>query len=743
MGAAKKSPKTQIEELREQIRYHNDRYHNQDAPEIPDVEYDMLVRELQALEAEHPEFAVADSPTQQVGDTPTTAFAPVTHEMPMMSLDNAFNLEELDGWALRVAKGLDLEVAAPDEPEADGGDGDRDGDHDGDNDRDNGGTDPATDGDAAAGDTEVGGPSESESEDAEPVAVSAATIPVGYVCELKIDGVACSLRYENGELVQAATRGNGRVGEDITANVRGISVIPESLKGSPPPVVEVRGEVYLPVSTFDALNESQEAAGLPRYANPRNTAAGSLRQKDPAITAGRGLAFWSYQLGVVEGGPELGGHGDALDWLAELGLPVNPERRRVETVEDVAAFTDHWLEHRHDLDYEIDGAVVKVDGLARQEALGATAKAPRWAIAVKFPPEERTTKLLDIQVSIGRTGKATPFAVLEPVFVGGSTVQMATLHNDDQVRLKDVHPGDTVVVRKAGDVIPEVLGPVLAERPKRMRRWKFPADCPACGTPLIRPEGEAHNFCMNPVCPAQRQGRIEHFTSRGGMDIEGMGESRVALFIEKGFIADVGDIYNIPWDEVAELEGFGQTSIDNLMAAIEASKDRPLSNLLVGLGIRHLGPAGAEVLAAGFGHIDAIAAASAEEMAAVDGVGPTIATSVAEYFLSPEAKALVEKFKAAGVNVVGPEVTEIPQVLAGLSIVVSGTLEGFSRDGAADAIKSRGGKNPGSVSKKTTALVVGAEPGASKLTKAEDLGVPVLDEAGFAALLETGALPEA
>lgn len=732
MGKAKTSAssaidprvESRLEELRAVIIHHNDRYYNQDAPEIPDVEYDMLVRELQAIEAGHPELITEDSPTQLVGDSPSATFAPVTHEMPMMSLDNAFDRGELDSWATRVAKGLDMEVSAPP--------ADTDGD------------DAADSDEAAESDdgTEAGEAEEEAPEVVEEPAPPIGEIPIGYVCELKIDGVACSLRYEGGRLVQAATRGNGRVGEDITGNVRGISVIPEVLSGSPPPVLEVRGEVYLPVQTFNALNESQEAAGLPRYANPRNTAAGSLRQKDPAVTASRGLAFWSYQLGVVEGGPTLSGHAAALDWLAELGLPVNPERRRVDTIEEVMGFADHWLEHRHDLDYEIDGAVVKVDGLARQEALGSTAKAPRWAIAVKFPPEERTTKLLDIQVSIGRTGKATPFAVLEPVFVGGSTVQMATLHNDDQVRLKDVHPGDTVIVRKAGDVIPEVLGPVLSERPKRMQRWKFPEGCPACGTPLVRPEGEAHNFCQNPVCPAQRQGRIEHFTSRGGMDIEGMGESRVALFIEKGFIADVGDIFTIDWDEVAELDGFGQTSIDNLQAAITASKERPLANLLVGLGVRHLGPAGAEVLAANFGHIDAIAAATAEEMAAVDGVGPTIAASVAEYFSSEEAKALVEKFKAAGVNVQGPELSSVPQVLEGLSIVVSGSLDGFSRDGAADAIKSRGGKNPGSVSKKTTALVVGAEPGASKLAKAEDLGVPILDEAAFEKLLESGQLPD-
>ena len=715
-AAGKPDPAARAAELRDLIAYHNQRYHTEDAPEIPDVEYDMLVRELQALEAADPSLVVADTPTAQVGGAPSTAFAPVTHAMPMMSLDNAFNREELDGWAARVAKGLDLEPVTPDPGETVA--------------KTEAADVSAEDADAAA-------------EAAEAAALAAArSAPVGYVCELKIDGVACSLRYENGVLVQAATRGNGRVGEDITANVRGISVIPEQLEGkSHPAVVEVRGEVYMPVPVFDQLNEAQEAAGLPRYANPRNTAAGSLRQKDPAVTKSRGLAFWSYQLGLVEGGPQLSGHAAALDWIGELGLPVNPERRLVETIDDVTAFTDHWLEHRHDLEYEIDGAVVKVDGLARQEALGATAKAPRWAIAVKFPPEERTTKLLDIQVSIGRTGKATPFAVLEPVFVGGSTVQMATLHNDDQVRLKDVHPGDTVIVRKAGDVIPEVLGPVLAERPKRLRRWKFPENCPACNTPLIRPEGEAHNFCQNPVCPAQRQGRIEHFTSRGGMDIEGMGESRVALFIERGFIADVGDIYSIDWEEVAKLDGFGQTSIDNLRSAIEASKERPLANLLVGLGIRHLGPAGAEVLAGSFGHMDAIAAATAEEMAAVDGVGPTIATSVAQYFTTPEAQDLVEKFRAAGVNLQGPEVTSMPQVLDGLSIVVSGTLEGYSRDGAADAIKSRGGKNPGSVSKKTTALVVGGDPGASKLTKAETLGVPILDEAGFEILLETGQLP--
>jgi len=562
---------------------------------------------------------------------------------------------------------------------------------------------------------------------------------VDYVCELKIDGIAISLLYEDGRFVRAATRGNGVTGEDVTENVRTIAVVPDRLKGEAPAVLEVRGEVYMPKSAFEELNRRQGEAGGRLFSNPRNSGAGSLRQKDPRVTASRDLGYFAYQLGEVEGGPRFRRHSDTLEFLDRAGLPVNPEVRGSDGLDEVHDYCRHWLEHRHDLDYEIDGAVVKVDDLAQREELGATSKSPRWAIAYKFPPEEATTQLLDIMVSIGRTGKATPFAMLEPVRVSGSTVQLATLHNEDQVRLKDVRPGDTVTVRKAGDVIPEVVAPVLARRPEGLPEWTFPNTCPVCGGPLVRLPGESDTFCTNAECPGQRAGRIGHFASRGAMDIEGLGEKRVLQLTGAGLLDDVGDIYSLGYEDLAGLEGFGDLSARNLLAAIERSKQRPLANLLTGLNIRHLGQRGAEVLAHALGGLDRILEASEEELAATDGVGPVIATAVHAFFALDPNRAVVEKLRAAGVNFAGAaSSSDVPQTLAGTAIVVTGTLAAMSRDRAVEAVKARGGTSPGSVSKKTSYLVAGTEPGAAKVSKAEELGVPVLDEEAFLALLDNG-----
>ena len=562
---------------------------------------------------------------------------------------------------------------------------------------------------------------------------------VDYVCELKIDGIACSLLYEDGVYVRGATRGNGVVGEDVTENVRTIPVIPERLTvGDPPAVLEVRGEVYMPMSAFEELNQRQGEAGLRLFANPRNSGARSLRQKDPKITASRDLRFWAYQLGDVEGGPRLRRHSETLDFLRRAGLPINPEVRGVGTLEDVFAYCEHWLAHRHDLGYEIDGVVVKVDDLAQREELGSTSKSPRWAIAYKFPPEEATTLLKDIMVSIGRTGKATPFAQLEPVRVSGSTVQLATLHNQDQVRVKDVRPGDTVTVRKAGDVIPEVVAPVLSKRPPDLPEWTFPTTCPVCGRPLVRIEGESDTFCVNVDCPAQRDGRIGHFASRGAMDIEGLGERRVMQLTAASLLADPGDIYGLAYDDLMSLEGFADISARNLLEAIAQSKTRPLPNLLIGLSIRHVGGRGAEVLAEAFGHLDRIVEASEEEMAAAAGVGPVIARSVHEFFALDRNRVVVDKLRAAGLNFEGVARSVLPPTLAGKAVVVTGTLDSMSREKAVEAVKARGGTSPGSVSKKTAYLVAGAEPGAAKVARAEECGVPVIDEAAFLHLLDTG-----
>ncbi len=667
------------ESLRAQIEHHNQRYHGLDDPEISDADYDELVKDLRQIEADFPELITPDSPTQRVAGRRNEAFAPVVHRVPMMSLDNAFTEAELVSWGERLQRRL--------------GEGD--------------------------------GP-----------------VDVGFVCELKIDGVAISIRYERGRLVQAATRGDGRVGEDVTANVATIAAVPARLLAGAPEVLEVRGEVYMSSAAFDALNARQLELGDRVFINPRNSAAGSLRQKDPSITASRELSMWCYQLGEIEGGPPFKRHQETLEFLAGLRLPVNPNIRVLGSLAEVHRYCMDWQQHRHNLDYEIDGVVVKVDDLARRADLGSTSKAPRWAIAYKFPPEERTTKLKAIQVSIGRTGRATPFAQLEPVFVGGANVSQATLHNEDQVRAKDVRPGDTVIVRRAGDVIPEVIGPVLADRPAGLPEWEFPRTCPCpIASLLVRPEGESDTRCVHPECPYQLHGSIEHFASRGAMDIESFGEQRVRQFLELGLLHDIADIYTLDLDRIRALEGYGEVSVGNLADAIEASKQRPLPNLLVGLNIRHLGYAGSELLARHLGHLDRIMAASEADLAGVEGVGPVIARAVHEWFADPTHRALIEKLRAAGVNLEGPEAIDVPQTLAGKTVVVTGTLEGFSRDTVEAEIKARGGKAPGSVSKKTLAVVAGEGPGASKVSKAEELGVPVIDEAAFVKLLETGELP--
>jgi len=669
-------PANRAAELRALIDHHTERYHVLDDPEISDAEFDALVRELRALEDAHPELRTPDSPTQRVGGRASSAFAEVRHRVPMMSLDNAFNFDELVAWGKRMERYISDDV--------------------------------------------------------------------DYVCELKIDGIACSLLYENGRYVRGATRGNGVVGEDITDNVRTITVVPDGLTGDddPPAVLEVRGEVYMPLAAFQELNRRQGEAGLRLFANPRNSGAGSLRQKDPEVTASRELGFFAYQLGEIEGGPRLRSHHQTLDYLKSAGLCVNPEVAVVDSLEAVFAYCRHWTEHRHDLDYEIDGVVVKVDDLGQREELGSTSKSPRWAIAFKFPPEEATTRLRDIMVSIGRTGKATPFAQLEPVRVSGSTVQLATLHNQDQVRVKDVRPGDTVTVRKAGDVIPEVVAPVLSLRPPDLAEWQFPDTCPVCRGPLVRLEGESDTFCVNVDCPAQRAGRIGHFASRGAMDIEGLGERRVMQLTDAGLLADPGDIYALTYEALMSLEGFADISARNLLDAISASKSRPLPSLLVGLSIRHVGGRGAEVLAEAFGHLDRIVEASEEEMASAPGVGPVIAKSVGEFFALDRNRAVVDKLRAAGVNLEGVARSQLPPTLAGKAVVVTGTLESMSREKAVDAVKARGGSSPGSVSKKTAYVVAGAEPGQAKVTKAEACGVPIIDEAAFLHLLDTGDLLE-
>ena len=665
-------------ELVEQLRAHQFAYYVRQAPTVSDAEYDALLRRLEALEEEHPALRTPDSPTQVVGGMFSTEFAAVDHIERMLSLDNAFSAEELAAWAERAARDA-------------GGD------------------------------------------------------PVHYLCELKIDGLAVNLLYEDGRLVRAATRGDGRTGEDVTLNVRTIRDVPDRLAGEDHPHrVEVRGEVFFPIEAFADLNASLVESGRAPFANPRNAASGSLRQKDPRVTAGRPLHLLVHGLGARDG-LEVARQSEAYELMRSWGLPVSSHYRVVDDLRAVQDYVAHYGEQRHSVEHEIDGVVVKVDEVAIQRRLGSTSRAPRWAIAYKYPPEEVNTRLLDIRVNVGRTGRVTPYGVMEPVLVSGSTVEMATLHNASEVRRKGVLIGDTVVLRKAGDVIPEILGPVVDLRDGSEREFVMPTECPSCGTPL-RPEreGDADIRCPNArSCPSQLRERLFHVASRSALDIEALGWEAAQALLDAKVVTDEGDLFTLTETELRTVPLFtrkdGELSANGrrLLANLEEAKRQPLWRVLVALSIRHVGPTAARSLAQALGSIDRIRAAASEDLAAVDGVGPVIAEAVREWFEVDWHAEVVRKWAEAGVRMQDERDETVPRVLEGLTIVVTGSLERWSRDEAKEAILSRGGKASGSVSKRTSYVVVGDSPG-SKHDAAVRLGVPVLDEDGFAALLDGG-----
>jgi DNA ligase (NAD+) len=666
--------------LAEEIRGHQFRYYVLDSPTVSDGQFDKLLGELQALEEEHPSLVTPDSPTQNVGGTFSTIFTAYDHLERMLSLDNVFDTEELLGWVERVER-------------------------------------------------EVGA--------------------TKYLCELKIDGLAINLLYQDGKLTRALTRGDGRTGEDVTLNVRTLQEVPDTLTGTDeypvPALVEVRGEVFFRVEDFAELNARLVEAGKPPFANPRNTAAGSLRQKDPRVTKSRRLRLICHGLGRRDGF-EPAQQSEAYDALAAWGLPVSSRSKVIESSKELAELVGYWGEHRHDAEHEIDGIVIKVDDVSLQRRLGTTSRAPRWAIAYKYPPEEAITTLLDIQVNVGRTGRVTPFAVMEPVTVAGSTVAMATLHNAEEVKRKGVLIGDRVVIRKAGDVIPEVLGPVAEARTGDEREFVMPTRCPECHTTLAhQKEGDIDIRCPNSrSCPAQLRERLFHLAGRGAFDIEVLGYEAAAALLEAGAVADEGDIFDLDEEKLERVDLFrtkaGELSANGrkLLANLDIAKDRPLWKVIVALSIRHVGPTAAQALAREFGSLERIENASEEELSEVDGVGPTIAHAVQEWFDVDWHREVVEKWRAAGVRMEEERDDSIPRNLEALSIVVTGSLPGFSRDEAKEAIMSRGGKAAGSVSKKTAFVVVGDAPG-SKYDKAVQLKVPVLDENGFRVLLERGA----
>ena len=679
-------------------------YYALDNPELTDAEFDRLLIELQQLEAAYPELITEDSYTQRVGGYVSEQFEPVQHAARMYSMDDAMNLEELDAWLSRTDEALG---ASP-------------------------------------------------------------TNPVAYTCELKIDGLGVALTYRDGQFVRAATRGDGSTGENVTANVLTISDVPRELalagleqveNRGLNQSIEVRGEVYMPKHSFIRLNEDADAAGKQPFANPRNAAAGSLRQKDPKITAHRDLETFIYA--VADEGPlDVHSQWEFLNWLRSCGFNVNPHARRCLSAQEVHDFCAQALEQRGDLNYDIDGVVVKVDSFASQEALGFTSRAPRWAIAFKFPPEEKQTVLREIRIQVGRTGVLTPVAEFDPVTVAGSTIARATLHNLDEIRRKNVREGDTIIVHKAGDVIPEVVGPVLSLRPADAVEFQMPATCPSCGSPVIQEEGEVAFRCVSIDCPAQAVERLIHWGSRKAMDIDGLGDELINRMVEEGVLSDVADFYDklteetlssmptgrvYDTDTADHLSGdsipVGHTIAKKVMAQVEESKTRGLGRVLFGIGMRHVGANVAELLAQEFGSIQALATAPVEKIAEIPSIGPKIAESVHEFFSIPENVAVIERLRQAGVMLEEekPE-NELPQTLAGLTFVLTGTLEHFTRDEAGAQLKAMGAKVSGSVSKKTSFVVAGEAAG-SKLTKAESLGVPVLDEAALQQILETGQVP--
>jgi DNA ligase (NAD+) len=664
-----------LEELRNLVRHHEHRYYVLDSPEISDAEYDRLFRELKDLEAAQPELVTLDSPTQRVGGEPLAGFSQVRHGEPMLSLANAKNEEELRAWYTRVVKLC---------------------------------------GDAGAPASEL-----------------------HFVLEPKIDGLAVSLRYEDGRLTVAATRGNGEIGEDVTLNLRTIPAVPLALRPAAvpfPAVVEVRGEVYLPLEAFARLNEQRLVAGEPTFANPRNAAAGSLRQLDPRVTASRPLATWFYGLGYQEG-LQFEAHQDVLGWLRRAGFRVNPHVRVAATADEIVEGFRWWQEHRADLDYDIDGVVVKLDSRSLQSALGAVGRDPRWAVAYKFPPTTAQTRLLEIRINVGRTGVLNPWALLEPVEVGGVTVERATLHNEEDIRRKDLREGDIVILQRAGDVIPQVVAPLTDLRSGEEKPFHMPGECPSCGTPVVRTPGEVAVRCPNPDCPAKRSEAIKHFVGRAAMDIDGVGEKLVDRLKELGFISDPADLYRLSADELSGVERLGEKSAANIVAAITASKERAPARVLFALGIPHVGSENAELLLQRFGSIRALAEAEAEDIAETPGIGPVIAASVWEFFRDERSLDLVARLEEAGLNIATVVEAHPPGgaaagLLAGRTFVLTGTLPSLTRQEAAEMIRAVGGRVTDSVSAKTDYVVVGDSPG-SKLAKAKKLGVAILDEEGL------------